>query len=563
MKRKIGAFFTALLLVICLLYPGTDVYAATGKISISVSASSVNIGDTVTVTGKATTSSGGTVYATMTLSYDASVLEYVSCTTTANGGGGSIKVSSDTFSATFKAIAAGTSSLTISGEDAVDFDTVEDVTLESAGASVTVNNAASNGNTGAAGNTGSDGNTGSTGSAGSTGTTLSADNSLKSLTISPGTLSPSFKGSTVNYTATVDNSVTSIAVSANVANAKATVESVTGNSNLAVGENTISIVVKAENGTTATYKIKVTRLAAGEATTPQDSPENEEESEETEAPEVSEETVVINGANYGFVNGFSEDEMPTGFQPSTVMYNGQEYEGLISESGSVELFYLVASDSEMTTGKFYVYDAVRNTFYDFTQFTCGNGYVIALLPPVDASIPESYSQTTIITSNGTSMTVYQEEAEEAVEFYLFYGVNAEGTEGWYRYDSVEGTYQRAEGNVAFSDEEDETIVSSLQEDFSDLSQKYKSEKSFARNVIAILVFVIAILVIIIINMLLHIFRKKDDDDFEEDVEEALDVDETEHLEKMLVKEVEKADKKKEKADDNVKSDKFEIEDLND
>ena len=42
----------------------------------------------------------------------------------------------------------------------------------------------------------------------------SADNSLKALTISPGTLSPAFKGSTTKYTATVDNSVTSIAVSA-------------------------------------------------------------------------------------------------------------------------------------------------------------------------------------------------------------------------------------------------------------------------------------------------------------------------------------------------------------
>ena len=47
---------------------------------------------------------------------------------------------------------------------------------------------------------------------------LSADNSLKALTISPGTLSPAFKGSTTKYTAAVDNSVTSIAVSATPVN---------------------------------------------------------------------------------------------------------------------------------------------------------------------------------------------------------------------------------------------------------------------------------------------------------------------------------------------------------
>ena len=39
--------------------------------------------------------------------------------------------------------------------------------------------------------------------------------------------------------------------------------SFSGNTNLAVGANVVQIVVKAENGTTATYKITVTRQAAG------------------------------------------------------------------------------------------------------------------------------------------------------------------------------------------------------------------------------------------------------------------------------------------------------------
>ena len=56
--------------------------------------------------------------------------------------------------------------------------------------------------------------------------------------------------------------MTSIAVSATPVNEKATIESVTGNTNLAVGANVVQIVVKAENGTTATYKITVTRQAA-------------------------------------------------------------------------------------------------------------------------------------------------------------------------------------------------------------------------------------------------------------------------------------------------------------
>ena len=61
--------------------------------------------------------------------------------------------------------------------------------------------------------------------------------------------------------------MTSIAVSATPANEKAVVESVSGNENLKEGVNQIKIVVKAENGVTATYTIKVTKQSGGAADT--------------------------------------------------------------------------------------------------------------------------------------------------------------------------------------------------------------------------------------------------------------------------------------------------------
>ena len=63
------------------------VFAASGSTSVSVSSGSVNIGDTVTVTVKASGPSGEKANATMTLSYDSSVLQFVSCNTTYGGGG--------------------------------------------------------------------------------------------------------------------------------------------------------------------------------------------------------------------------------------------------------------------------------------------------------------------------------------------------------------------------------------------------------------------------------------------------------------------------------------------
>ena len=55
----------------------------------------------------------------------------------------------------------------------------------------------------------------------------------------------------------------------------------------------------------------------------------------------------------------------------------------------------------------------------------------------------------------------------------------------------------------------------LQQEYNDLSEQYAKEKSFSRNMMGIMAFVIAVLVVIIINLLLR-GRKSDDWDEEED-----------------------------------------------
>jgi hypothetical protein len=92
---------------------------------------------------------------------------------------------------------------------------------------------------------------------------LGTDASLSSLSVTGATLDPAFSPAVTNYTATVPFGSSSVDVSAttNDANASFTIN---GSTNatvaLAVGDNTISIVVTAENGTTTrTYTIVVTR----------------------------------------------------------------------------------------------------------------------------------------------------------------------------------------------------------------------------------------------------------------------------------------------------------------
>ena len=524
MKKKIAMMMMALSLTFGAVGVPQTVFAASGSTSVSVSSGSVNIGDTVTVTVKASGPSGEKANATMTLSYDSSVLQFVSCNTTYGGGGGSVMATGESYTVTLKAVSAGNSSLSVSANDGVIFDSNEEMdSMSGSSASVTVKNAAGS-------TTGSDGSTASNSSGTSTGSSTdsasgtdgaaasqSADNSLKELNISPGTLSPAFSGKTTTYSATVGSDVTNIAVSATPVNEKAVVESVTGNTNLKSGDNTIKIVVKAENGVTATYTVNVTKqgTSSGETTA-----SDEGEVETTEETDSSENTVTVNGISYVIAENFATENIPADFSETTVNYQGADYRGVSYDKGSVVMLYLVQDGAEESTGSFFVYDSTRDTLYPFVKMVNGEHYVIALLPPVDYTMPDTMQQTQLTLADGSLVTAYQETQEEGSEveseFYTFYGVNSDGTEGWYQYDSIEETYQRVNtGTTVSSDGLQDEDAAYLQEEYLALSEKYKKEKAFSRTAIGILIFLLAVMAVVLVNLLLH-RREADRDDLDED-----------------------------------------------
>lgn len=99
----------------------------------------------------------------------------------------------------------------------------------------------------------------------------SSDATLSNLTINQVTLSPTFASGTINYTASVAYTVTSVNITPTVNQANATVKvngttTTSGSAqavSLSVGSNSIPVVVTAQDGsTTKTYTINVTRAAA-------------------------------------------------------------------------------------------------------------------------------------------------------------------------------------------------------------------------------------------------------------------------------------------------------------
>ncbi|MGC5326895.1 cadherin-like beta sandwich domain-containing protein [Brevibacillus sp. SYSU BS000544] len=99
----------------------------------------------------------------------------------------------------------------------------------------------------------------------------SSNNNLSALSLSSGSLSPAFDPGVISYSTSVANNVTSIALTPTVADKTAMVEvngesAISGQAStpigLNVGENTITVRVRAQDGSQKNYTITVTRISS-------------------------------------------------------------------------------------------------------------------------------------------------------------------------------------------------------------------------------------------------------------------------------------------------------------
>ena len=212
--------------------------------------------------------------------------------------------------------------------------------------------------------------------------TASDNKNLKSLKINPGSLKPNFDPKITEYTTKIDYENSKIILSAAPEddNAKVTVE---GNENLDVGNNTITVRVKAESGEIKEYIITATRKEA-----------IEKETEET--IETSE----------------SEDNLDSDSERDVSI------EDKSAEIGNL----LIIKDGEDR----------------YIQ----NGYRYQILKPGDdVVIPDGYSKTSLILDDVT-VTAYTPNNDLNSDFLLLYVKNEAGETGFYQYDRVEKTLQR-------------------------------------------------------------------------------------------------------------------------
>jgi len=495
MRRIRSIILTMMLILTTTLFSRVPVLAA-ANISVSVNKSNVKVGDTVTVTLSITSGYG----AQGVLKKSSGVLggssdEYF----TIGAGVGDVQRFS------YKATSVG--SCTFSIQEPLDDTTDVDGGTPSIGvgsATVTVTSASSNNDSNSnkdnkdnsGSNTGNDSNANKDNE--NKEEKKSSNASLGSLVISAGTLSPEFSAATKDYTATVDYSYSSLAVTANPADSKASVTSVTGNDSLEVGENTVSVVVTAEDGSTSTYNIVVTRRA-------EDDPENADKQDNWKKFD-------INGTEWTMVNDIPEDVVPEGFEHSKTVIDGLEYNTLHGTFGDVTLVYL---QSESGNGLF-VYDAAQNAAYEFVRINSESHFIVVLLPKVD-DVPEGYNEISLSIEGKGVATAYQTKVEknddQTKDFYLVYAMNDNGESGWYTYDSVDGTYMRTElSTPTVAQEENDTTKSEL---VPGIANKY-----LVLAAILVLIIIILLLLLIVSAVKNRKYKAMDYHDDDDDVDDA-------------------------------------------
>lgn len=457
MKRIIKSTLS-LVIAMCLMISLFTFTASAASVSVG-GGGEYTVGQSVKVT--VNFNADANLYAVeVTASYNSSVLELTGVSgADYNGGGGTVKIVDDGFSATkptksssytlnFKAIAAGSSKVSVSvlgGGEAT--------SSASGAANITVVTPKPSSNA-----------------------------NLGSLKLSDGALSPAFSAGNTNYSAKVKYSVESIQISASVADGGAKAVGA-GSYKLDVGENTFTITVTAADGTKKSYTVKVTRMTE----------------EETAAADAAEREanpllVVIDDVDYFILQDVTNIPVPADYTLSTATRKEAELPVFVDNSGRYTLYYL--TDAEGANGDFYSRD--ENDNFTKLAYVNDNGKMYIVEPPSDDIIvPTGYIAAECEIA-AVKVKGYQREIAGLEDFYVL-NCYSQGENAYYRYDKKEGTLQRAaDFDLAISamtaePEEPENI-------FKQFVGMNKTGKTVIIIVLASVIIIVVLLVYFIVNL---------------------------------------------------------------
>lgn len=253
---------------------------------------------------------------------------------------------------------------------------------------------------------------------------LSNNNNLSSLSVAPGTLSPSFSRGTTTYHVTVSENTSSITVSATAEHGAAKVSTNGVQKDLQKGDNTVKINVTAENGEVKTYKIIVTRG------TPTPTPEPYP-------------VIVTNGESFTILEPDTLETIPNGFVWSETTYNTKKVPCMVGPNGMLMMWLLSDEGNGL-----YIYDLASQTVAPCYAYTSDPVSMMIIPFPSDFAAPAGYEKTTY-TYNGHEVEAYKNTQQEGLPM-LIYLLNAEGNGDVFYVDEQTGMILPFRGEIAIA-----------------------------------------------------------------------------------------------------------------
>ena len=247
----------------------------------------------------------------------------------------------------------------------------------------------------------------------------SGNNALSALTVSAGTLTPAFDPAVTEYTLSLPQGTEKLTLTATPSDSNATVQG-DGELTLREGENTLPLVVTAENGDTKTYT--VTAKVA-------------------QAPTLF---LSFSGAKLGVVKDVEGVTPPTGFTAAEPVSQGGDTLPLwVDANGKHTLVYLV---DEKGVAGFYLYSRTEGVLSPYLPLAYGGTtYIYTGIPSEKAAVPGLKAATVEAFSQTLSGWRYEDAALS--DFVVLYLMDDGGQYGYYTYDTKNATLQRFSGAV--------------------------------------------------------------------------------------------------------------------
>ena len=248
----------------------------------------------------------------------------------------------------------------------------------------------------------------------------SGNNALSTLTVSAGTLAPAFDPAVTEYTLSLPQGTEKLTLTATPSDSNATVQG-DGELTLQEGENTLPLVVTAENGDTKTYT--VTAKVA-------------------QAPTLF---LDYNGQRLGVVKDVSQVTPPAGFAPAEpITYSGDTLPIWTDVSGKRTLVYLM--DEKTSAQGFYLFSQTTGVQSPYLPILCGSvTYIYTDIPKELSSVPGLTPAT--VKAFGQTLNGWTYNDASLKDFCVLYLMDDAGSYGYYTYDSREETLQRFSGAV--------------------------------------------------------------------------------------------------------------------